>query len=316
MAEQGTDTVTKCANCGATLQGEYCHVCGQRGKDPRRLVIGLVQDVIVETLSIDSKLARTVWTLFRAPGRLAKAYISGQRVRYSPPFRLYLFTSVLFFAVLFWMLTAELGLNGPPDAPSNPPAAESNEAPPTDEAQPDTAPEDDPAEEPGESDLGDLNLNLGVGEGTDWGDEIEARLESAWRRLQDDPRLFVAQTRDNMPRVLLLAPLVYALQLVILYIYRRKFLLYDHLIVSLYMHAALYAYLLGLLLVSMIPIFGGLLAFLLAIWGVLQPYAVLRQAYGSNWVSVVLKGTAIHIGYFVMFVILVTAGLGVALYNS
>ena len=307
MAEASNRTPEVCANCGATLQGEYCHVCGQRGKDPRRLVIGLVQDVIVETLSVDSKLARTIWTLFRAPGRLAKAYISGQRVRYSPPFRLYLFTSVLFFAAGFWMLTAQLGLDAPPE--DTPTPAVEGEAEPSGEGSDETlAPEETASD--------NWDVNLGVGEGTDWAEAIEQRLEAAGRRLMEDPRLFVAEARDNIPRVLLLAPLVYGLLLVILYIYRRKFLFYDHLIVSLYMHAALYAYLLLILVLTQAPVAGGWLAGLVGLWGVLQPYAVLRQAYGSNWFSVVVKGTIIHFGYFAMFVVLITAGLGLALYNS
>jgi len=284
------------------------------------MVIGLVQDVIVETLSIDSKLARTVWTLFRAPGRLAKAYISGQRVRYSPPFRLYLFTSVVFFAALFWMLTSELQLNAPPE-PSTDTAQVEGAAEPAG----DRAGEEPPG--PGDRNAPEIavetpddpingEINLGVGEGTAWGEAIEARLEGAVARLQEDPRLVVAQARDNIPRVMLLAPLVYGLLLVILYIYRRKFLIYDHLIVSLYMHAALYAYMLTIMLVLQLPAIGGVLAGLVGGWGVRQPYAVLRQAYGSNWFSVVAKGTLIHSVYFAVFIVLVTAGLGFALYNS
>ncbi|MEO0817408.1 MAG: DUF3667 domain-containing protein [Pseudomonadota bacterium] len=313
MAEATTETVENCANCGAPLMGEYCHVCGQRGKDPRRLVIGLAQDVIVETLSVDSKLARTIWMLFRAPGRLAKAYVSGQRVRYTPPFRLYLFTSVLFFAALFWTLTTELGLDAPPEesASSAPAIGQEVETPPADAPEPPDVPDTNAPD----TDR-DLNLNLGIGEGTDWNENIEMRLEAAWKRLEDDPRLFVAQARENIPRVLLLAPLLYALQLVILYIYRRKFLLYDHLITSLYMHAGLYGFLLAIMLTSEIPVIGGVIATLIGIWGFLQPFAVLRQVYGSNWFSVVLKGSVIHLGYFVTLIMLVTAGLGVALYNS
>ncbi|MEM1150917.1 MAG: DUF3667 domain-containing protein [Pseudomonadota bacterium] len=301
-----------CTNCDAILVGDYCHACGQRSKEPRRLVIGLVQDVIVETLSVDSKLARTVWLLFRAPGRLAKAYVTGKRVRYTPPFRLYLFTSVLFFAALFWMLSSELGLDSPPELRNS--ANGSIEQTLEDEI-------DDPAsgQESSESepdDDTDININLGFGENSDLIASIEERWELAWDRLQDDPRLFMAQARENIPRVLLLAPLTYALMLVILYVYRRKFLLYDHLITSLYMHAALYGFLLAIMASVRIPIFGDLLAFLLGAWGMLQPYLALRQVYGSNWFSVAMKGTAIHISYLSTLTVLVTAGLGVALYNS
>ncbi|MEM9739332.1 MAG: DUF3667 domain-containing protein [Pseudomonadota bacterium] len=319
MSESQSIPVETCTNCGAPLGGDYCHVCGQRSKDPRRLVIGLAQDVIVETLSVDSKLARTIWTVYRAPGRLAKAYLSGQRVRFTPPFRLYLFTSVLFFAALFWMLTTALGLDAPPDTAGDTSAGMESEFEPPAASETSVAP--DP---PGMPDLSfgdtdddtDPNVNRGMSEGTDWGENIELRLEAAWDRLQDDPRLFVAQARENIPRVLLIAPLMYALQLVILYIYRRKFLLYDHLITSLYMHAALYAFLLAIILLSQIPGVGVWLAVIVGIWGFIQPFAVLRQVYGSNWFSVFLKGTTIHIGYIAMLTVLVTAGLGVALYNS
>ena len=65
---------TECQNCGATLKGAYCHQCGQAAKEPRRVVIGLVQDVIVETLAIDGKLARTIALLVSRPGKLARRY--------------------------------------------------------------------------------------------------------------------------------------------------------------------------------------------------------------------------------------------------
>ena len=311
MSEITETSLPECANCFAPLEGAYCHACGQRAKNPRRLVIALVQDVIVETLSVDSKLSRTIWLLFRAPGRLAKAYVSGQRVRYTPPFRLYLFTSVLFFAALFWQLSSALDLNATPDTEQPTPTAVEQQA----DTDGETANPAEPPSEVGREDT-DIDINLGLGEGTAWGERIDQRLEAGWDRLQDDPRLFIAQTRDNIPRVLLLAPLAYAFMLVILYVYRRKFLLYDHLITSLYMHAGLYGFLLAIMLFLQIPFIGGWLAVLVAIWGLIQPYAVLRQVYGSNWFSVVAKGTSMHFGYLVMLIVLVTAGLGFALYNS
>lgn len=126
----------------------------------------------------------------------------------------------------------------------------------------------------------------------------------------------LAQARENIPRVLLLAPLVYGLMLVILYIYRRQFLVYDHLFTSHYMHVGLYGFPLAITLSSQIPVLGGWLALPIAIWGLLQRYGVLRQAYGSNWFSVMIKGTIIHAVYFTVLTLRVTAGLGLALYNS
>ena len=102
-----------CKNCGAALTGAYCHQCGQRADEPRRVVIGLVQDFLVDTLAIDGKLARSLGLLLWRPGRLARRYLDGRRVYYSPPFRLYLFASVFFFLTAFTQFDDLLFDNAP-----------------------------------------------------------------------------------------------------------------------------------------------------------------------------------------------------------
>ena len=48
----------------------------------------------------DSRLWRTLWYLLARPGFLTREFFEGQRVRYLPPFRLYLVISVLFFLIV------------------------------------------------------------------------------------------------------------------------------------------------------------------------------------------------------------------------
>ena len=358
-----------CANCGTPLQGEFCWNCGQRAKEPRRIVIGLVQDVIVETMSIDGKLARTVANLFLRPGRLAQEYISGKRVKYSPPFRLYLFTSVIFFFVLFYAISQMTGIDAPPD-PNGDAAPEAATMIPNLSTLPGEIRDDvreavlksiaengqldpdilDGLTVDGELDLDTLQELIDTGQldaevvtvpagaivsefgnegaaifnvseedlegAPDWLRPTLSRLSYAGGRMEEDPRLFFSQAQENLPRVMLFAPVAYALMLIILYIYRRKFLIYDHLIVSLYMHAALYAYLIFMFGFSFVPVVGTVANVLIFIWGILQPYAVLRQAYGSNWFSVFVKGSIIQLLYVIQLSFLITAGLGLALYNS
>ncbi|MEM9234153.1 MAG: DUF3667 domain-containing protein [Pseudomonadota bacterium] len=315
-----------CQNCGTKLEGEYCHVCGQAAKEPRRAVIGLVQDVFVETLAIDGKLFRTIALLYRAPGRLARRYLDGKRVRYSPPFRLYLFASVFFFLAAFWSLD---------DAVRNEVAAEFGQS----EEQPVEESSEEAAAGPGESEADppaavteddeplfringeDQTMTEAVDKtefttDNEWLKPYLERLGEAFDRASEDPRLFMAQLRENLPRFMLLAPVVYALTLMLLYIYRRKFFVYDHFVVSLYMHAALYAYLLLSVLLSYIPLVGGYLYWLPLIWGALQPLLVQRQAYGSNWVSVVAKWLVINVIYWMAMLFIVLAGLGYSLYQS
>ena len=91
-----TDT---CLNCGAALQGRFCHACGQRTVPPFPTLREMIVDAWHELTVFDSRLARTVWLLVRHPGTLAVEYLSGRRTTYIPPLRLYLVASVVFFLI-------------------------------------------------------------------------------------------------------------------------------------------------------------------------------------------------------------------------
>ena len=43
---------------------------------------------------------RTLWPLFTKPGYLTLEYLAGRRVRYVTPMRLYLFLSIIAFALI------------------------------------------------------------------------------------------------------------------------------------------------------------------------------------------------------------------------
>lgn len=301
-------SVTQCQNCGATITGKYCHHCGQVAEEPRRAAVGLVQDVFVDTLSIDSKLARSLALLLYKPGVLARRYLDGKRASYSPPFRLYLFASVFFFFVLFATSGNQEGLLG--------------FDPTADEQALETLSEEKPAEvsvtldgiEPGTefSDMkwGEIDYN-----GPAWFEPHAEKLFNAAQNVRKDPRLFVAQIRENVPRTLLLAPVVYGLLLALLYVYRRTHLLYDHFVASLYMHAALYAYLVLAMVLSAVPIIGGLW-FIPLLWGWAQPILVFRHVYGSGWMSAWGKWAISMSLYFIAFLAITTLGISFALYQS
>jgi hypothetical protein len=57
----------------------------------------MLHELAAEHFGLDTKVARTLVTLLRYPGRLTQEYLAGRRVRYLPPLRLYLSLSVLFF---------------------------------------------------------------------------------------------------------------------------------------------------------------------------------------------------------------------------
>jgi hypothetical protein len=89
-----------CLNCGKPLVGAYCAQCGQQDIDRRKPFWKLVGDILHETFDFDSRVARTLVALLIQPGFLTLEYNAGRRAKYSPPLRLYLLVSVLFFLSL------------------------------------------------------------------------------------------------------------------------------------------------------------------------------------------------------------------------
>ncbi|MEJ2255438.1 MAG: DUF3667 domain-containing protein [Woeseiaceae bacterium] len=92
-----------CKNCDTPLENRYCPQCGQRDIELDRPLPELLGQALRETLDVDGRAARTVWTLIRRPGVLTSEYLAGRRRRYSPPFRLYLIISLLFFVLTAWV---------------------------------------------------------------------------------------------------------------------------------------------------------------------------------------------------------------------
>jgi len=264
----------------------------------------------VDTLAIDGKLFRTLFLLLTRPGVLARRYLDGKRVRYSPPFRLYLFTSVFFFLALFWSF--ELNRNeivAPGDVDAQ--LSQLEVVDPEAAAEVRTAIE----ESAGEKDFTETPWEEVGYNGPDWLEPYMKKLYEAGQQVVEDPRLFIAEIKENLPRVMLLAPIAYAFILLLLYFYRRKFFVYDHFVVALYMHAAMYAYLLLSILIGKIP-GAAPFAVLPPLWGALQSMLVFRQAYGSNWVSVVGKSFIAGTIYLVLISLIITLGVSLSLYQS
>lgn len=97
-----------CSNCQSSLDGEYCSNCGQRNLDLEKPIWSLVGAVISETFEVDGRAASTVRTLFRHPGMLTSEFLAGRRVAYSPPLRLYLVFSIVFFLLIAWLASSGL----------------------------------------------------------------------------------------------------------------------------------------------------------------------------------------------------------------
>ena len=87
MTEASTETVhdptgAGCANCGALLQGRFCHACGQKAVPLDVSLRDLLHEAIHEFGHLDGKIVQTVKVLVTKPGLLTKEFLEGRRKRY------------------------------------------------------------------------------------------------------------------------------------------------------------------------------------------------------------------------------------------
>ena len=66
-----------CENCGAPLQGEYCHACGQSVHNPIRHAAHAVEELFEAFWHLDGRIFRTLRDLLH-PGRVALNYLAEQ----------------------------------------------------------------------------------------------------------------------------------------------------------------------------------------------------------------------------------------------
>jgi hypothetical protein len=92
------DGTGACLNCGVTLMGPYCAVCGQKAQVHRTLS-AIWHDILHSVLHFDGKLWRTLPMLLLKPGELTRRYVHGERAKFVSPMALFLFSIFLMFAV-------------------------------------------------------------------------------------------------------------------------------------------------------------------------------------------------------------------------
>ena len=95
----GAVSTENCLNCGEVLTGQHCSHCGQRAKVQVISLWGLVKDFLGDVFDWDSRIWRTIRPLAFRPGLLTGEFLRGRRAHYTPPFRMYLILSVVFFLI-------------------------------------------------------------------------------------------------------------------------------------------------------------------------------------------------------------------------
>jgi hypothetical protein len=317
----------KCPNCGASLIGLYCAMCGQERISPRHSVSVFIRNLFEEIVNFDGRSLRTAAALIARPGELSLAFQQGRRRRYIPALRLYLFVSVIFFLVLgaTGLAIAQLQIIATPAKVVTDSRGHSFLV--AKDQEPDPIP-DWMAKEPGPhysteprvyffARIGDfhnqlppgalakLERNMRRGGRSDapgpWGEWVKSHVLHALDALAVNPAAVNLPLTQWIPRVLFVLLPLYALLLATFYWRQRKrYFLVDHLVFSLNIHSFVFvAILLGVGAAQFVS--GGLAA--LATLAAIGLYILLaiRRFYRQSWFWTFVKFAGISSAYTIFF---------------
>lgn len=89
-----------CANCETKFSGNFCPNCGQAIKEYDKPFGFIFYNFLGDFFAFDMRFFRTLGALLFKPGYLSKEYIEGRRVKFAPPFRIFVFVSFVLFLML------------------------------------------------------------------------------------------------------------------------------------------------------------------------------------------------------------------------
>ena len=285
MSEPATH---RCLNCDAPAPESFCSRCGQSTRERRAPFRTLVREVL-DHLSLDTALPRSVFNLLFKPGRLTRLYLEGKRASYVPPLRMYLVISLIFF-VIFQL--------EPPDVTETPVYIAGELVGPV-----------KPKPTGGTQITTSWSIFSPPDEAT-WftvliEDELLAGKKEQFKEM--DPQDLMNRLTHGLQRhaklgIFVFLPLL-ALALRLLFL-RSGSLYFDHLIFALHFQSFLF------LCLSLVSVFGSFWVYALT-WLVLLPgylLLALRRVYKQRWRWLVPKFLALGLAYFFL---LATVFLGV-----
>lgn len=319
-----------CANCGAELAGPFCHACGQSADTFKRPFFRLLAETLDNLVNLDGRLAQTIPALFAFPGRVTRAYLTGKRAGYIPPFRLYLIASLAFFLLLPLFNVQDAVVRYDPEgtqqaraeldaaleegrigqeeyqaarraidavAVFDPRAGDTSSATQdgtfrgSDAMRRALVPEEFGADQ-------GIADSLPLGTRTWLADRIE--------RLAANPDRWRAESFAWAPRIMFVMLPVFALLLALVYVWRRGFLYFDHLITALHFHAVMFLALVLTMPASLI-LPGGLAGVIFIVFANVWLYRALRVVYGSGRFAAITRVIVLDLAYGLVLSVAVTA---------
>ncbi len=313
--DSGSENVT-CKNCETKFSGHFCPECGQAFREFDKPFSFVFYNFVGDFFSFDTRFFKTISYLLFYPGKLTNEFFAGRRVRYAPPFRIYIFISFVLFFLL--QILTNRGINNVLD---------------TDLIGKNIITTDSSSVSIADSLLAEINtindsiigksspisINTDVGKtnnlreilntlATELEDDLETEQNPKTRaRLQEFIRL-CRSPKEAMAKILeytswaffLLLPL-FALILKLLYIRRYQNYI-RHLIYSVHIHSFIFIDFILLILLKLI--FGSVSGFIvLLVLAIIPLYFIisLKNVYGQKWGKVIGKFLGISILYSLVF---------------
>ncbi|MBC7522850.1 MAG: DUF3667 domain-containing protein [Flavobacterium sp.] len=89
-----------CLNCNYVVENRFCGNCGQENIDTRKSFFQLFFHFFEDLTHYENAFWRTIKNLIFNPASLTKEYLSGRRMSYLAPVRLYIFISFITFFLM------------------------------------------------------------------------------------------------------------------------------------------------------------------------------------------------------------------------
>jgi hypothetical protein len=89
----------RCENCGRFVEMRFCPHCGQENVETRRPFHYLFTHFVEDFLHYDTQFWKTIQYLLFRPAKLTKEYLSGKRMSFVSPVKLYIFISFITFFI-------------------------------------------------------------------------------------------------------------------------------------------------------------------------------------------------------------------------
>ena len=100
MSKSKIRTDKTCLNCRYVVENRFCPNCGQENTDTRKTFHHLFIHFFEDLTHYENAFWRTIKNLLFKPAALTKEYLSGKRLSYLAPVRLYIFISFITFLIV------------------------------------------------------------------------------------------------------------------------------------------------------------------------------------------------------------------------